>query len=141
MAIELTMRRTLGGLRPTDAMGEEALNEYPIGADLKIKATKGRHPVHHRKFMALLHAVYEHQDTWPTFDLFRRAVQRACGFSEVVNDQVFDVSIAWSKMDQAEFEELYKKAVHLIQTRIIPGVDSADLQRQVDEILAGRNAA
>lgn len=140
MAVELTMKRTLSGFAPIDAAGEEALAEYAIGDMVKVTARKGRHPVYHRKWFALLQAVYPHQDAWPTFEMFRKAVQRACGYFEEINGQTFDVSIAFSKMDQNEFEGLFERTLVLIETRILPGVDRADVEARYREILAGYSA-
>lgn len=137
MSVELTMRRTLSGLAPIDRIGEEALTEYAIGEELKVRARKGRHTVFSRKWFALLKVVYPHQDAWPTFDLFRRAVQRACGYFEEVNGQTFDVSISFVKMDQKEFEDLFERTLVLIETRIIPGIDRAEVEREYREVLAG----
>ena len=141
MAVELQMKRTLAGLAPIDAMGEEMLDPYPVGCIVKVTARKGRNNKHHDKFFALLSAIYPHQDTWPTFDTFRHAVQRACGFFTEQNGQIFDVSIAFHNMDQDEFQKLYDKALHLIQTKIIPGIDRADVETRVNEILQGRGAS
>ena len=131
------MRRTLSGLSPLSAVDEEALSEYDVGSVLKVTARKGRHPVYHRKWFALLQSVYPHQDKWPTFELFRMAVQRACGFFQEINGQVFDVSIKFSKMDQDEFEQLFERTLVLIETRILPGVNREDVEQRYREILAG----
>ena len=137
MSVELVMKRTLSGLAPVDRIGEEALSEYAIGEEVKAAVRKGRHPVFSRKWFALLQVVYPHQDAWPTFELFRKAVQRACGYFEEVNGQTFDVSVSFAKMDQKEFEDLFERTLVLIETRIIPGIDRAEVEREYRNVLAG----
>ena len=136
------MRRTLTGLRPTDAIGGEALERVPLNEDVKVEITRPRRLGHHRKFFALLAAVYPHQSTYGSQNLFRAAIEVALGFGESVKLPdgrmiIVPKSISFANMDQAEFDALFDRAVELIVSRIIPGIDSDDLRREVDEIILG----
>lgn len=141
MAIDVTIRRTLGGWVPANRHDAEALDRFPVGSVARASFRKPRNPKHHAKFFALLNVVFPHQQAWPTMELFRKAIQRALGYFEEHNGMIFDVSIAFDRMDQDEFARLYERAVELMITRILPSVDRADLEREVQEILAGRQAA
>jgi len=145
MATELYMRRRLGGLFPTDAMSEEALEALPEDKTVKAVVTMPRNVEHHRKFFALLAAVFPHQDQWPTLDALLVGVKVALGYGETVflnNGRVVLVpgSISFAKMDQRAFEEFYERAVKLVLTKIVPNVGREDLEAQVFDILAGRAA-
>ena len=136
------MRRTLTGLRPTDAIGGEALERVPLNEDVKVEITRPRRLKFHRKFFALLNAVFEHQTTYPTMNTFRAAIECALGFGETIKlpdgrTIIIPKSISFASLDQAEFEQLFDRAVDLIVTRIIPGLDSDDLRKEVDDILLG----
>ncbi len=65
------------------------------------------------------------------------------GYADVIhlpNDKfmVEAKSIAFDKMKQDEFEEFYDRAIELITTVILPGINREDVNREVDAILAGR---
>lgn len=136
------MRRTLTGLRPTDALGGEALERVPLNEDVRVEITRPRRLGHHRKFFALLNAVFPHQTTYGSLNLFRAAIEVSLGFGESVKlpggrTIIIPKSIGFSSMDQTEFDTLFDKAVELIVTRIIPGLDSDDLRKEVDDIILG----
>jgi hypothetical protein len=138
------MRRKLGSLRPIDPTSAEILERIPQDEDVKVEITRPRNVRHHRKFFALLNAIYPHQDTYPTRDSFRAAISTALGFGETVKlpdgrTIIIPHSISFAKMDQSAFEQFYDRAVLLIMTRILPGVNRADLDREVADILAGRD--
>lgn len=145
MAETAFMRRHLGALRPIDAMGEEALRAVKPDEVVRVTITRARNVNHHRKFFALLNAVFPHQETYATMETFRAAIQVALGFGDAIKlpdgrTIIVPRSIAFSKLDQKGFEELYDRALTLILTRIVPGVGRADLEREVADIIAGRAA-
>ena len=137
MAIEVSAKVVPGGYKLIDAAGEELHGEYPPGLIVSLNVKRPVNPKFRRKWFALLQLVFPHQDSWPTFILFRKAVQRACGFCEIVNGQIFDTSIAFHKMDDDDFAILFEKTLCLIETKIIPNVDRKDIIEQYQSILAG----
>ena len=137
MAIDIDVRVVPGGFQLVNAGGEDAHSELPMGSVHRAKVYKPRNIKFHRKWFALLQVLYPHQDSWPTFDMFRRAVQRACNYCEVVNGQVFDVSIKFHKMDNKEFEGLFERTLVLAETRIIPGINRQDVLDRWNEVMAG----
>jgi len=146
MAQTIHLRRVLNRLAPADAHSEELLNSLPAGRELKAVITQPRNVAHHRKFFALLNVIYPHQDTYPTRESLLKAIKCALGFGETIKLPDGRIilspgSISFGKMDQQAFSEFYERAVKLITEKILPGVDSADLEREVNEILRGREAA
>ena len=137
MAIEVDIRIRPGGFDLVNAAGEEAHAELPMNSVQRAKVYKPRNIKFHRKWFALLQVLFPNQEAWPTFELFRRAIQRACGYCEVVNSQVFDVSIKFSKMDETEFRELFERTLVLAETRIIPGINRQDVLDRWSEVMAG----
>ncbi len=144
MGTEIFLRRKGEGLIPMDLMSRNYIEKLDAQTVIRAVVTKPRNYDHHKKYFALLHAVYEHQDTYPSFNSFRSAVAVALGHSESVKlpdgrTILVPGSIAFGKMDQSEFEEFYEKAVDLVLTRIVPGVNREDLERRVLDILKGRD--
>lgn len=146
MADQLIMRKTLGGLRPVDQVGLEILDRIPPGGEVRVEITRPRNLLHHRKWFALLQAIYPHQVLYPTMDSFIAAVKCALGYGETVKlpdgrTVIVPGSISFAKMDQAAFEQFYDRALDLITTRILPSIGRDDVSREVSEILAGREAS
>lgn len=146
MATELFARRHMGALRPIDAAGEQALADIPQGELVRVTIRRPRNVQHHRKFFALVAAIYPHQDLYPTEETLLAAIKVALGYGESIKlpdgrTIIVPGSISFAKMDQKAFADFYDRALTLILARILPGVNKADLEREIDEILAGYNGA
>lgn len=147
MAIEAWVTRSpMGHIVPANAQSAEALSAIPAKEWRKVKVWLPRNIKHHRKYFALLNAVFPHQTMWPTFNKFREKFEEALGFGEYhVNgrgERYFEKdSIGFDKMDQDEFEQFYERALDLILTRILPGIANDDLEREISDIMEGRKAA
>lgn len=140
---EFFVIRKLDMLIPANEQSLEVLRKMKVGEWYQVNTKMPRNVKHLRKYFALLGAVHPHQTMWPTFNKFRAKFEEALGHGEYhVNgrgEKYFEAeSISFAAMEQDEFDEFYEKAVELILTRILPGVGRADLDRQVGEILEGR---
>lgn len=143
MASTIFLRRVMGSLRAADAASEGLLAALPEGVDLKATVTVPRKAWKHRKFFALCAVVHPHQSVYPTIDTFRKALTCALGFADTFKlpdgrTMLFPQSIAFDQMDDVEFDALFDRAVGFICERIIPAANSRDLEREVNEIMAGR---
>lgn len=141
MAVELLMICEKNKLVAADPVGFESLEAMREGEYVTAKLTRTRNPGHHRKFFALLNIVYEAQERFATMEQLLNFVKIAtghCDVMEIIKGKPIYVprSISFAKMDQAAFEQFYNSVVKLIVTKILPGVDSDDLERQVLEIIA-----
>lgn len=146
MATELWLQRRMGHLVPANAQSAELLAKLPDDRWVLAEVRNPRNLKHHRKYFALLQAVYPHQSVWPTLRSFQRAMKKALGHGEWVTSsdgrqEFIEDSISFASMDQTEFEQFYDRAVEVILTKVLPNVDSADLEREVADILEGRKAA
>lgn len=143
MATELFLKRSLNKLVPADARSEGLLRDLPKGRFFRAVITQPRNLSHHNKFFALLHVIFPHQDMYPTEKSLLRNIKKALGLGEWVEykdgrTEFFEDSISFTAMKQDEFEQFYARFIDLVTTKILPGVDSADLEREVNEIMAGR---
>lgn len=142
MATEAFMRRHMGALRPIDAAGEQALADIPRGELVRVTIRRPRNVQHHRKFFALVNAIFPHQDLYPTEEMLLAAIKVALGYGDSVKlpdgrTIIIPSSISFAKMDQKAFEAFYDRALTLILGKILPGVGKEELEREVDDILAG----
>jgi hypothetical protein len=146
MATELWLTRRMDTLLPANTQCLEDMRKLPADKWLLAELRMPRNVKHHRKFMAVLQAVYPHQDMWPTFNSFRKAFTAALGHGEIVTAKdgrkfIDANSIGFAAMDQVEFDEFYARAIDFVLTKILPGVNSRDLEREVADILEGWRVA
>lgn len=145
MAQEVLFTKTQDGrIAPADGLSAEQIDGLSVGQVYGATIKKKRNVKHLRKYWALMSAVFPHQAFYPTVKKLERGVKRALGLTEeVLNPVTMEYetdtgSIAFDKMEQDEFSEYYDRSVDLILTRIVPGVGREDLERQVLEILEGK---
>lgn len=145
MSDPVFLRRTLTGYVPFDDAGQAAHAATPLGAIVKAKITRPRNVGHHRKYWAVLNAIHPHQELYPTPGLLHAAVKAALGYADTIKLDgkvvVVPRSIAFDAMDQDEFEKFWDRFMALVSTRIIPGIDRRDLEREVADIVNGYGVA
>lgn len=147
MSREIRMRRVLNRLVPDDKVSEDDLAALDANKVYDVKIWQKRNADHHRKYFALVNAIFPHQSAWPTTKALHDQLKMAVGFSYEAKDmktgevRTYPDSIAFDKLDQGEFAEVYERIVDVILTRVLPGVGRRDLEAQVQDILAGRRAA
>lgn len=140
MAVEMIMYCKKNHLVAADNVGFEAMQGMRDGELVTAKITRTRNPGHHRKFFALLKVVFDAQERFATMEQLLNFVKIAtghCDVMEIIKGKPIYVprSIGFARMDQAAFEQFYDKVVKMILTKILPGVNSADLEQQVLEII------
>lgn len=147
MATEIRVRRVLNRLVPVDKMSEDDLLQLDADKEFDCKVWNKRKEGHHRKYFALVNAIFPHQTGYATVKALHDQLKIAVGFSYEARDlatgetRTYPDSIAFDNIDQTEFEQVYDRIVEVVLTRILPGVGRRDLEAQVHDILAGRRAA
>lgn len=135
-------KKSLGGLRPIDAMAQELLDNMPYDTTVKVKVTRPRSGPHHRLFFALLSKVHKNSNAcerWPDIEDFREIVTIGAGhyrWLELPNGKRESraKSIAWNKMDQAEFNVFFEAVMDCICNKL-KLVEDADLRREFEAML------
>ncbi|MFA7278789.1 MAG: DUF1367 family protein [Sterolibacterium sp.] len=142
MAVDVLLIREGNALKATDAIGAETLAEITHGEIVTCSIRRARNPRHHRLFFALLKIVMSNQDRYATTPQLLTAIKLHTGYYDlnVIPGKMpitvcIPKSISFAAMSQAEFREFYDKAVAFIITEVLPGVDSADLEREVLNII------
>lgn len=146
MAETVFLVKTLGGLRASNDVSAEIIDAIPVGQEVKAEITRPRNLRHHNKLFALIGVIYPHQTSYATRRAFRAALLCAAGHCEAVTlpdgrTVLVPESISFGKLDQAGFEQVYDRALTVITDRILPAISRDDVEREVEEILAGRKAA
>lgn len=112
MSTDIICQVLPGGLRAVN-QAEASKLESLRGKEVMAKVSQPRNLKFHRKGFALLHAIYEMVDTEYTFEQFRKILVAKAGYGDFVrgkDDQLIFLpkSLAWGKMDETEFEEVYQ---------------------------------
>lgn len=132
------------GLFPVGAEGEEALERFTRGSEVKAEITQqGRNIKRLRLFFALMNEIHPHQDIYPTVDKLRKAVLCAIGFCETIKlpdgrEILAADSISFARMEEPDFIDVLERSIAFIYQRIIPGVASDELMKRINEICEGR---
>jgi hypothetical protein len=135
MADFYLVRTHLGALKPADGAAEEYINSLSVGEIVKADLRKPRNPGFHNKVMGVLRVVYNNQEKYLSLDAFRFALMIAAGYVDQIaldGDKVAfrPQSIAWDKMDQAKFEEVYGTLLRAIP-RLLPQFEGVDLEKEL----------
>ena len=130
-----------------DEQGVAALGRIKSGEYVTCEVRKPRNTKFSRKYHALIQLIY---DTLPeasaahysTIDSFKGAIKWELGVRKVFVKPGGEIaeqpgSISFGEMDEIEFAGFYDRAVALICTRIIPGMDSESLKAEVLDLIGG----
>jgi len=115
------MRRTMTGLAPSDMCQYEELmgNRIKLGDEVKCVITKPRNLPFLRKYMVMLRACFDMQDSFSNFEHWRAAVQIAAGHcSTIINHKgeanYIPDSISFANCDETKFQRVYDNALTAI---------------------------
>ena len=127
-------------LRPDDEMAESIMQTIKVGEAVKVKVTRSRSLPHLRLYWKLMQVVFENQEIYQTKEDLEEDVRIAIGHSRTVptfrgGERVKARPINFAQMDQAEFNIFFTKATNFICSKIIPGMNTDDLKREVYELL------
>ena len=148
---EILLMKAPGGLLfPCDAPSLEIVNSWPVGQGIRATVRRARNVKFHRKFFAMLNLGF---DAWEppaleyrglpvvkNFERFRKDCMVAAGYYEAVVNLKGEVraeakSIAFSNMDEGEFEAVYGKVADVLLQRVLTKYTRADLDRVVNELM------
>jgi len=150
--MKLLLRNTVSGLVPLYDDDYEEKKKLVIGKEYKADIRLARNVLFHRKYFGMLDAAWyllkENQRTFfggATYgesfgkEAFRRSMQISAGFFEPIWDvsgrcwQKSVKSIAFDKMDEGEFEKLYKAVYDTVMDLLaFNGTSREDFDRMID---------
>lgn len=148
---DLSFMRSPSGLVPADAAAAEWFAKVKMGQPVTASVRLPRNGKFHRKFFAMLDVAYSNHD-WPEIatkfgpvktspEMFRKYVIVKAGHYEADltphgEIRVVPKSIAWAKMDEAEFQRLYSDVLDVILAEFLTNWTTGDMDRAV-QIMMG----
>lgn len=135
------VKRDLGGrLCAADRPSDEALRKLKAGQVFQVEVKRPRNIGHHRKWWALCSLIAENMDGDVSAETVSDVLKIRAGHVKVVRTKGGEVflpdSISFAAMDQGAFEQFWERAVAVVARDVIPGINRADLEREVQEMIA-----
>lgn len=91
------------------------LEDIPYG-QVMVELKKSRNPGNHRRFFAFVKNSFDMQDEFDSIEVWRKYITMKAGFfDEVVTEKgvmYWPQSIAWEKMDEIEFRDMFNKVIN-----------------------------
>lgn len=133
---DLYVVRTPHGLVGADERSEREIAKLGEGEILRCTIKVPRNYRFHCKYWAMLNAVYENQDTYPSLESLHFALKIAAGWvSHVVvgeKTHLIPKSTSFEKMTEAEFSEYYVAAKNAV-TSLLPAWSAEEIDRVVTQ--------
>ena len=143
--MELRLLNTPSGLKPLYDEDYDQKKKLKIGEIYKAKITIARNINFHRKYFALINCAWAYQNERTTkhfknnVESFRKTVEIAAGHCDTVYNLSLkswvDIpkSIAFDKLKQEEFEDLYERVKDVLFTTFLKGIDEEEfLNNMID---------
>ena len=136
--MRLYMTKVQGGLFSTTEADQTALDSLTEGKTYAVSIKSTRNVKFHNKYMSLMRTAWEYlkerqQEFFRNnFDTFRKTIEITAGCSEKVYNlsrhEWLDIpkSIAFDKMDEAEFRELYERVKDVLFATALKGVSEKE---------------
>ncbi len=132
--------RTIDGFKPCFDDDWEKMQKVPVGKILKTNITIERNFEFHKKYFALIHCAWEYlnEDVEKFFkgniDQFRKTVEIAAGhYDSIYNIEMREwvqvpKSIAFDKMDEIEFKDLYERVKDVLFAVFLKNVSEEEFK-------------
>lgn len=143
--MELRLLNTPSGLKPLYDEDYDQKKKLKIGEIYKVKITIARNINFHRKYFALINCAWAYQNERTTkhfknnVECFRKTVEIAAGHCDTVYNLSLkswvDIpkSIAFDKLKQEEFEDLYERVKDVLFSTFLKGIDEDEfLNNMID---------
>lgn len=130
------MIKEAGGVfRPVNDMEYEKTVKFKTGEQYSVEIKLARNPAFHRKVFAFFNFCFEYwkgdnefQSESKQFDIFRQHLTCLAGFYDQYSNIHGEVrieakSLAFSSMNQEEFEECYNALIRAALKHVFPGAD------------------
>ena len=111
--MKLWLIKTDKGFLPLYDIDKDVADKIPLMEENLFEIKRVRNSKHHRKYFSMVKMCFDNQDEFSEIDTFRKVNEMRAGYYEIVNTDKgvmhWPKSIAFEKLDQTDFEELYNK--------------------------------
>lgn len=144
MTLTMTLFKDRGALWPANDDDRVALGRIDSRKPIKAKITMMRNPARNRLYWSILHRVADNHSFYSLagVDALHSYLKLKLGLVDCVvyhdgSTRLEPRSIAFDAMDETAFKTFLDRALDVICTKILPGVDRDDLLRAGDDAAGG----
>ncbi len=123
-----------------DAGAEAAMQKFKQGSLVMVEVKQPRNLQMHRLYWALIQKVADNIEGDFSAETVSDVIKIRIGHVDTVKTAGGIVqtpkSISFAALDQTEFRDFWDRAVAFICTEVIPGMASADLEREIYSMVA-----
>jgi hypothetical protein len=128
-------RKVDGVLVPHAPYDVEMFQRYPENVPLRLQLAQPRSGPRHRLYRVILRIVVANTDKFSTEDALHKTLLVGCGVVEPVYTPEAEIiycpsSTAFDAMPEDEFKAYFDRAMEIITSLIIPGLDLDDLLKE-----------
>jgi len=133
------MKKGIGQkLEPSDEIALAYIKKLKPGADVEVDIRRPRNVQFHKKWFALAKVVFDNQEQYGDFDEFRKELTMLSGWWKEHHHASGKISyaaksIAFDKMDEEQFTEMFDRSIDVAIKTFIPGTDKGELINAVLE--------
>ena len=135
----LLVKRLGDRLFPVAPMDADALVKFPSGKPLKCKLTQNRSAPRLRLYWSMIGLIHENLDREISEEDLHNAIKVRLGFFTVVpfksGVEKVPKSIAFDKMEEAEFARFLDAFKRLVREQIIPGIGTRAFENAALEMM------
>jgi len=134
---DIYLKKIHGVLAPADDEAEEVISKLKRGECIRVKYTKPRNYEFHKKYFAMIQAMFDCQDFYTNQNIFRKVLEMAAGhFDQILTTKGTTIflpkSISFADLDQEEFEKIYQSVITAFVERFGGSITKDELMRVVD---------
>lgn len=127
-------------LAPYTPFDSEQLERFSAGKVLRVRVSQARSAKQLRLYRAMLNLVVANLDQEVTDDALHEWMKLKLGYTMPIRQRNGDIvhvpaSVAFDKMDQPTFQRFFDEAKRMVQVHLIPGLNSAHLEREIYAML------
>ena len=140
--MKIFVKNTSSGLIPMNDQDYENKRKLKIGEVYQVSVKLARNYRFHKKYFALINLAWEYlnekqTEMFKTMDVFRKTIEVASGHCERIysirKKEWFDIpkSIAFDKMSEDEFSELYSSVLDTLLKVVFFDMDEKQVEREL----------
>lgn len=139
----INLVNTAAGFVPAMDEDFEVKRRLKLGEVYKVSIKKARNYEFHKKYFALINCSWEYLNAKQqaffkdNVEVYRKTMEVSAGHCEVVYNlntkQWVDIpkSIAFDKIDNVEFQDLYDRVKHVIFSAVLKNISIEEFERQL----------
>jgi hypothetical protein len=137
----LFLTRTLAGFAPADQDSADAIKGYKIGEVYRAGIVKPRIHKNNGRWWKLCELIRDNTEGYASKEQVSDHIKILCGHTTTVHSKLtgemyhLPNSISFSALDEIEFQDVWKRAVHAVDEHILPGVGEDQIKYEVEKLL------